>query len=146
MAKKIASRTAQYPLVATFDFDFADTMVDVAGVLKDFKSFAAPLVADVIPLPPGAVVIAGEIVTDVAVGTSTAYNVSLGDSVNTTRYLGATDRKAAGRTALVPTGYLGNGENLRLTVAPTVADATAGKVSIRVTYVIKDRSSEVQIS
>lgn len=146
MTKKIASRTAQWPLVAEFTFNFDDTMLNTAGVLKDFKTLGTSIVADVIPLPPGAVVIAGEVVTDTAVTGSTAYNVSIGDSGSATRYLGATDKVLAGRTALVPTGYLGAGENLRLTVAPTIADATAGKVTVRVTYVITGRSSEVQIS
>ena len=73
---------------------------------------------------------------------STAYNVSVGDSGSATRYLGVTNRVTAGRTPLVPTGYVGDGENLRLTVAPTVADATAGKVTVRVQYIMRDRWSE----
>ena len=73
---------------------------------------------------------------------STAYNVSVGDSGSATRYLGVTNRLSAGRTALVPTGYVGDGENLRLTVSPTVAEATAGKVTVRVQYIMRDRWSE----
>ena len=144
--KKIASRTAQYPLVAEFTFSFDDTMVDKDGALKDFKTVGTSFVGDVIPLPTGATVLSGSVVTDTAVTGATAYNVSIGDSGSATRYLGATDKVAAGLTALVPTGFIGNGENLRLTVAPTVAAATAGKLTIRVTYTVAGRTSEVQIS
>lgn len=141
MAKLNPSRAAQTVLSAEFTFEFADTMKDVNGVTKDFKTVGTH-VFDAINLPPRAIVVGGEVVTETAVTGSTAYNVSVGDSVSATRYLGATDRTAAGRTALVPTGYVGNGENLRVTVAPTVAASTAGKVTVRVQYIMRDRWSE----
>jgi hypothetical protein len=143
MSKLIATRGAQYPLVAEFTFNFDDTMVDVNGVLKDFKTVGSTVV-DVINLPTGAIVVGGEVVTETAVSGSTAYNVSVGDSVSATRYLSATDRVTAGRTALVPTGYVGNGEQIRVTVAPTVAAATAGKVTVRVQYIVRNRVNETQ--
>lgn len=143
MAKLIASRGAQYPLVAEFTFNFDDTRVDVAGVLKDFKTVGSA-VFDAINLPTGAIVVGGEVVTEKAVTGSTAYNVSVGDSGSATRYLSATDRVAAGRTALVPTGYVGAGEQIRVTVAPTVAAATAGTVTVRVQYIVRNRVNETQ--
>lgn len=143
MSKLIATRGQQYPLVAEFTFNFDDTMVDINGALKDFKTVGSTVV-DAINLPTGAIVIGGEVVTETAVSGSTAYNVSVGDSGSATRYLSATDRVAAGRTALVPTGYVGNGEQIRVTVAPTVADATAGKVTVRVQYVVRNRVNETQ--
>ena len=141
MAKLNPSRAAQTVLSAEFTFEFADTMKDVNGVTKDFKTVGSTVV-DAINLPPRTTIVSGEVVTETAVTGSTAYNVSVGDSVSATRYLGATDRTAAGRTALVPTGYVGNGENLRVTVAPTVAASTAGKVTVRVQYIMRDRWSE----
>lgn len=143
MSKLIATRGQQYPLVAEFTFNFDDTMVDTAGVTKDFKTVGSTVV-DAINLPTGAIVTGGEVVTEKAVTGSTAYNVSVGDSGSATRYLGATDRVSAGRTALVPTGYVGNGEQIRVTVAPTVAAATAGKVTVRVQYIVRDRVNETQ--
>lgn len=143
MSKLIATRGQQYPLVAEFTFNFDDTMVDINGALKDFKTVGSTVV-DAINLPTGAIVIGGEVVTETAVSGSTAYNVSVGDSGSATRYLSATDRVAAGRTTLVPTGYVGNGEQIRVTVAPTVADATAGKVTVRVQYVVRNRVNETQ--
>lgn len=138
-----ATRNAQWPLVAEFTWNFDDTMVNTSGASDGFATVASH-VFDVINMPMNAVVIGGDVVTETAVTGSTAYNVSVGDSGSATRYLGATDKVSAGRTALVPTGYRGAGENIRLTVAPTVATATAGKVTLRVQYIIKDRSNEVQ--
>ena len=146
MALKIKSRTAQYSLNADFSFVFNDTMLDSAGALKDFKTTGTSFVGDVIALPPGAVVLSGSVVTDTAVTGSTAYNISIGDSGNPSRYLGVTNAVAAGSIALVPTGYKGVGENVRLTVAPTIADATAGAVTVRVTFVVAGRANEVQIT
>ena len=142
MAKLTAARTAQWPLLAEFTFNFDDTMLNTAGVSKDFKTTGTSIVADVINLPPNSIVTGGEVVTETAVTGSTAYNVSVGDSGSATRYLGATDRVLAGRTALVPTGFVNtDGLNLRLTVAPTVADATAGTVTVRVSYMVRGKAS-----
>lgn len=141
MAKLNPSRAAQTVLCSEFTFEFADTMKDVNGVTKDFKTVGSTVV-DAINLPPRAIVVGGEVVTETAVTGSTAYNISVGDSGSATRYLGVTNRLTAGRTPLVPTGYVGDGENLRLTVSPTVADATAGKVTVRVQYIMRDRWSE----
>jgi hypothetical protein len=143
MAKLIATRGMQYPLVAEFTFNFSDTIVDIAGVTKDFLTVGST-VADVINLPVNAVITSGSVTTETAVTGATAYNVSVGDSASTTRYLGATNRVTAGLTALVPTGYVGLGEQIRITVTPTVADATAGKVTVRVEYIIRNRVNETQ--
>lgn len=146
MAKLKATRSAQYPLVAEFSFNFNDTMDDVNGVTRDFGSLAGGSVAltayvfEVIPLPPNAVVIGGDITTEVAFDTA-GLDVLVGDSVDTDRYLASSDVKAAGRVALVPTGFRGAGENLRITVSTDDA-CTTGKATIRVQYIIKDRAQE----
>ena len=144
MAQKLATRGGQYPITAEFTFDVAnDTMKNTSGVDDTFKVVGSH-VFDAILLPTNAIVVGGEVVTETAVSGSTAYNVSVGDSGSATRYLGATDKVAAGRTALVPTGFVGGGEQVRVTVAPTVADATAGKITVRVSYIIRNRVNEVQ--
>jgi hypothetical protein len=142
MAKLIASRTAQYPLVAEFEFNFDDTMKTVAGAVVDFgKTNIASSVFEVMNVPQGAVIIGGEVVTETAFDAAT-YTISVGDSASATRYLGATDRKATGRSALVPTGYRTEGRNVRITVE--AADVcTTGKATVRIQYVIKDRAQEV---
>jgi len=144
MAKLKATRGLQSPLVAEFVFDVLnDEMVNASGTLDNFKTVGSH-VFDAVYLPPGAVVIGGEVTTETAVTGSTAYNVSVGDATLATRYLGATDRVAAGRTPLVPTNLVSAGEQIRVTVAPTVATATAGKISVRVMYVVRNRVTEVQ--
>lgn len=146
MATLKATRSAQWPLYAEFTFSPTDSMTDVNGVTKQFGGEAvAETVFDVINLPRDSVVIGGEVVTDTAIGGATAYNVKVGDSGSATRYLGATDKVGAGRTALVPTGYKNTGGlNLRVSVAPTVAAATTGAVTVRVEYIIAGRANEVQ--
>lgn len=139
-----AARTAQKVMSSEFTFNFDDTMLNTAGVSKDFKTTGTSIVADVINLPPNSIIVGGEVVTETAVTGSTAYNVSVGDSGSATRYLGATDRVTAGRTALVPTGFVNvDGLNLRLTVAPTVADATAGVATVRVLYILRGKADDV---
>lgn len=147
MAKLIASRTAQYPLVAEFTFNFDDTMVNTAGATVDFGKVNLGGAAGsfvVIPLPPGAVVVGGELVTSTAFDTA-GFDVKVGDADDDDRYLASTDAKAAGRVALVPTGYAGTGQNVVLNFSSDDA-CTAGKMTLRVMYVVGGRTSEVQIA
>lgn len=155
------ARGAQYPLMAEFTFDVstavADTMPTVVGNVIGGAAPAynaagvsigavASQIFEVIGLPPGAVVVGGDVVAESAVVGPTVSQISVGDSGNATRYLGATSLLAAGRTALVPTGYRGVGENIRITVNNTVAVATAGKVTVRVLYTVQGRTQEMQAS
>ena len=139
MAAKTATRAAQLVQLAEFTFSIGDTMVNTAGAADAFASVAAHIF-DVINLPVGAVVVGGEVVTDTLFTGATAYNVTVGDSASAARYLGTTDKLTAARTALVPTGYLGLGENIRLTVTPTVGAATAGKMTVRVQFVLTGKA------
>lgn len=140
-----ATHAAQKPMVAEFVFNVDDTMIDVNGVSKTFGSAAAATTTfDVIKLPVNSVILSGEVVTETAVTGSTAYNVIVGDSATSNRYLGTTDKTTAARTALVPTGYVNTGGlSLRVAVAPTVAASTAGKLSVKIEYMIRDRADEV---
>ncbi len=147
MALLKASRQAQYPLSMEFEFNFDDTMVDINGVTRDFGSLAggssaATTYSVVIGnLPVNAMVTGGAIVRETAFDAAT-YNVTMGDTASTNRYLSSTDVKATGITALVPTGYRGAGENLVMTF--NAADAcTTGKARVRVDFVIKERVNEI---
>lgn len=148
MARLQASRTAQYPLLAEFTFNFNDTAIDtVAGTEKTFGStFGQSLVFEAIPLPGNATVVGGEIIVETAYATSTAATLSVGDSASATRYANAVDLKTAARTALTLTGFRGAGENIRLAVNSAVAGATAGKVTVRVLYTVQGRAQETQIA
>ena len=143
MAKLLATRGAQWPLVAEFTFNFDDTMVDINGVTKSFGStYTDAIVCTPINLPDGAVVIGGDLIVETAGVGPTAYTVKFGDSLNDARYLAATSLLSAARTALTLTGYRVT-ENLRLTIASTVANATAGKATVRVLFVIPNKVNEV---
>lgn len=147
MAKLIATRTAQYPLVAEFTFNFDDTMVNTAGNTVDFGKVNLGGAAGsfvVIPLPVGAVVIGGDLTVETAFDTA-GFDVTVGDTASANRYLASTDVKATGRTALVPTGYRGAGENVVLGFSSDDV-CTAGKATLRVEYVIASRSNETVIA
>jgi len=140
-----SARNAQWQLNASFVFSIGDTMLNTAGAADEFASVTAHIF-DIIALPPNAVVTGGQVVTDTAFVGCTAYNVTVGDSVVADRYLGTTDKVLAARTALVPTGYIGLGEQIRLTVTPTAAPTTAGKMTVYVQYIVVNRANEVQIT
>lgn len=141
MTEKLKVRGSQQIMVAEFTFTIGDTMVNASGADDAFASVAAH-VFDIIPQEAGMIVLGGDVVTETAFAGCTAYNVKVGDATSDTRYLGTTDRVAAGRTALVPTGYVSIGEAIRLTVTPTVAAATAGKLTVRVQYIKRNRVTE----
>lgn len=143
MALLIPSRTSQYTMSSEFYFEFDDTVVNADGSTVDFgktTTGADGIQADIINIPVGAVILSGSIVREEAFDTA-AYSIEVGDSSNDDEYLTATDLKAAGITALVPTGKRVAGP-LRLTVANTDA-CTTGKCAIRVTYMLPGRANEV---
>lgn len=163
--KKLASRTAQYDMTAEFNPVFSEWVVDsVDGTKKTFGSTPAlstdpaeialngpvanTITFDGIPLPPGAVVVGGSVIVETAYVGPAAATVSVGVAGNLTALANVVDLKTVGRTALVlATPLLSNaGQNLRITVAYTVANATAGKFRVRVSYTVDGRTSEIQIS
>jgi hypothetical protein len=144
MALLRKTRGAQWPLLAEFTFTITDTMAMTDGVTKAF-SVAAP-VADVIPLPPNAVVIGGDMTVEAVSDETGTATIAVGDSASATRYLAATNLKAAARTALTLTGFRGAGEDIRITLANQNGNATAGRVSLRVLYVVQNKHNEVQAS
>ena len=149
MAKLIASRTAQYPLIAEFKFNFDDTAVDtVSGALKTFgANFSDAIVFEAIPLPAGAIITGGELIVETAGAGPTAYTVAIGSASAPAGLLAATSLAAVGRTALTGLGLgFTSGANVRLTIASTVANATSGKFRVRIAYTIDGRSSEVQVA
>lgn len=145
MALKKAARTAQRPVVAEFTWNFDDTMVNSAGNTVNFGSSNAGGAAgffDVINLPRDAVVIGGSITIETAFDTA-GYDITVGDSSSTNRYLTSTDLKATGFTALVPTGYRNTGGlNIRLGFSSDDA-CTTGKGTLRVEFIIDGRADEV---
>lgn len=166
MAKLIATRTTQKTNVAEFVFNFNDYLVDavsgskvtlgstvalaetaagstVPGLLGAVAN--AGIVIDAIPMPIGAVIVGGELIVETAVTGSTAYTVSAGIAGTATAFLNAVSALAAARTGLTITSPLlcNSGTNIRLTVAYTVANATAGKCRLRVEYTIDGKADDI---
>lgn len=166
MSKLNASRTAQTPLVASFDFSWNNWVIDsVDGAKKTLGSTPAlstdpnesaltgpvanTIVFDCIPLPVGAQIVGGDVVIETAYAGATAATLSLGIAGATASLASAVDLKGAAqtRTALLLTSVLQSvaaGANVRATIAYTVANATAGKARVRVQYVVDGRAGEVQ--
>lgn len=143
MATLKSTRQAQFSQIASFTFTMADAMLDVNGALVGFKNAAG--VFEPIPLPPNSTIIGGEIVVETASDDTGTSTIAVGDSAVPARYLAATNMKVAGRTPLVPTGYRGLGENLRITLANANGNAANGTVTIRADYVIHNRMHETVI-
>lgn len=145
MSALITTRGAQYPLVAEFTFDFDDTMVNTAGNSVNFGAANLGGAAgsfDIINLPPNAIVIGGDISTDIAFDTA-GFDVIVGDSVDTDRYHATADLKGLGRVPLLVTGYLGVGNKIRLNFTSDDV-CTTGRMTVRVLYLIRGRVQEVQ--
>lgn len=147
MALKQATRGAQPVMSAEFDFSFNDTMKDVNGVTKTFGSvYTDAGVFEVINLPLGAVVIGGDLIVEEQGVGPTAYTAAVGTSGSASAFLTATTLLSAAGTRVALTG-LGlaatDGKNVRVTIASTVANATAGKFRLRLEYVIDGRITEV---
>ena len=149
MALKKITRAAQWPLVAEFTASFSDTAKDaVSGATKGFGTTAAEnLILDAIALPQGAVVCGGEVIVETQGVGPTAYTVKLGVAGDDACFLAASDLLAAANTRypLLLTKQLASndGKDLRLTMASTVAAATAGKFRIRVMYTIDGRADNL---
>lgn len=138
--------------VLAADFTFGYTTGGSDGVASDgilatngavvLVSAAAATVFDVLNLPLNAQVIGGDVDVITAVTTTATATLAVGDSASASRYLGATSIKAVARTALVPTGYIGAGEPLRLTIANADATGAVGKVKVTVMFTIGGRITE----
>jgi hypothetical protein len=163
--KLLASRSAQYPLLAAFAFAFnnwvsdsvdlgAKTLGSTPALSTDpaqaglVGPVANTVVFDCIPLPVGAVITGGELIVDTAYVGPTVATVSLGTAAAPTALLPATDLKTVARTAFTLATPLvaADGSNLRMTLAYTVANATAGKARLRVLYTIDGRAHETQVA
>jgi hypothetical protein len=143
MATLKKTRTAQWPLVQEFSWTAGDSFRKPDGTVVALNA-AGSIIIDPISLPPGATVIGGELIVHTASNDAGTAAVSLGDALSALRYLAATDVKAAARTPLLLTGYKGVGNDVRMVITNGTGGATAGSYTVRVQYVIENRSNEVQ--
>lgn len=151
MALKTSARGAQRILHAEFTAFFNDTVVDVNGVTKTLGSvFADAAVFEAIKLPVGARIVGANLLVETAGVGPTAYTAAVGTAAAPTGILAATDLKTAALTAATVTNTIAllanDGSNVRVTIASTVANATAGKFRVSVSYVIDGKVDEVVTS
>lgn len=117
----------------------------VAMVEIDFDDVVSGVDQAAVELPGGAIVVGGDVTVITPFNAGTSDVLDVGDGVSQNRYLNDANIHAAGRAALVPTGYvmpqIGN-----MTVRWTgVGGApTAGKVRLSVHYVVEKRAHTSQ--
>ena len=143
MAKISKTRAAQYPLVQEYVFNFADSVVDVNGVTKSFAAHADDPVFPMFDMPQGAVIMnIDAFVEEVFVGPTVAA-LSVGVAGEAGKYIADMDLLTADNSDDFKTPAIAGGEEILGTLAMTVADATAGKVRVRIMYTIDGRGQEV---
>lgn len=120
--------------------------VAAIAVTLTVAQFAARSNVIDLQLPPNSQVIAGGdfVIRTPSNDTGTA-TISIGDGLSATRYMGATNAKAAAdtRTAVTPTGYLSTAAatpGVRITYTPQNANATAGEFTFIIPYVTFGKS------
>ena len=148
MAVKTAARGAQYLLLEEFVASYNDTMKDVNGVSKTFGSvFGDAGTFEIMNIPVGAIVDHGELLIETQGAGPTAYTVQIGTATTPSALLGPTTVTgvAGTRTPFPALNYPvpGDGTNVRMVIASTVANATAGKWRVRLFYTIDGKANEV---
>lgn len=105
----------------------------------DLTSGAA---ATAIKLPVGAVVVSGAVVVKTAWNSGTSDVLVVGDSATANRYKTSFSIAAAGRTALVPTGYqaLSTTREIQVTWTAVGTAASAGAARLEVEYIVPGRA------
>jgi hypothetical protein len=113
----------------------------VAYIDVALANLASGVDLPVAELPAGASLLSGDIVVTEAFNSGTSDVLSVGDPTTYNRYISAQTVAAAGRTALVPTGYVYTAPtkvSVRLVSVGTAA--TTGKVRVRLSYIVDKRS------
>lgn len=141
MSKLSKAVGAQYPLVATFEFTVADTMVNTSGVEVGFDD-ATGTVFDIASVPFSSQLIGGDIVVKVASNDAGTATISLGDAGSATRYASAVNMKVAARTALTLTGFATTSAGIRMTLANATGGATLGTVKVSMEFLVDGRQNE----
>lgn len=124
--------------------DFNRQSVIVAMVAISFADLASGVDLAAIELPPNAIVLGGDVTVTEAFNSATTDVIDVGDSVSQNRYLNDGNIHAAGRVALVPTGYVHPGGDLTVRWVGAGAAPTAGTARLTVQYVVQGRSNSTQ--
>lgn len=118
----------------------------VAHVDINFSDLVSGADTAAIDLPRNAVIVGGDVTTTVAFNSATSDVIDVGDATSQNRYLNDGTVHAAGRVALVPTGYLHTSSEPAITVRWTGVGAapTAGACRLTVQYYVKGRAAFAQ--
>lgn len=143
MAKISKARAAQYLLVQEYVFNFADTVVDVNGVTKSFAAHADDPVFPMFDLPQGATIMGVDLVVEEAYVGPTVAELSIGVAGTPDKFIGTEDLLTAGPGVAMKDPQAAGGMEIIGSLNLTVANATAGKVRVRVMYTIDGRGQEV---
>lgn len=128
----------QGPITAYVDINFGDVVSGVAQAAIKMKA--------------NCMVLDGEVVPNTAFNSATSDTLSVGDALSATRYLSAGNIHAATRLALTPTGYqtliganaAASSDQIMVTWTGVGAAPTAGQVTLRVTYIDRNRAEFTQ--
>lgn len=103
---------------------------------------ASGVAANAIELPPGAVVVGGDAVTEEAWNSTTSDVWSVGDVTVANRYASGLNIRSVGRQALTPTGFKTTATQRYVNVTWTSGGGTptTGKTRLRVDYYVEGRA------
>lgn len=146
MAKILKMRNVQTVLSATFQFNYADTMVNTSGTEVAFGANGTN-VFDIAELPPNAVVIGGRVIVKTVAAGGT-HTIDIGDSDDADRYtetnpidLTDADAPASGFDMLGDGKQYSGNQSIRITIANS-AGMTQGDFIVVVNFTVPGRASE----
>lgn len=115
----------------------------VAHVDISYADLVSGTAANALDLPVNAIVVGGDVVVTTAFNSLTSDALVVGDVTTANRYLASTSIAAAGRTALVPTGFTvtSTQPSVRVTWTGVGTAPTAGALRLTVTYYVKGRAA-----
>jgi len=121
--------------------DFNRQKVRVAMVEFGFADLIAGADEPAVDLPPGAIVVGGDVVTLQAFNSTSSDVVDVGDTASQNRYLNDGNFRALGaRVPLVPTGAVHAGGPLTVRWQSGGGTPTTGKARLTVQFAIKGSS------
>jgi hypothetical protein len=121
--------------------DFNRQCVQLASVNINLADVVNNVALEVMDMPPNSVILSGQLITTEAWNSTTSDVLDVGDATTATRYLTDGNIRALGaRVALVPTGFTGTGEPLKVVWTSGGGTPTTGKVRLEVQYYIIGRA------
>ena len=126
--------------IANIDSGRQDVLVAVQAF--DYSEMVDATAVPAVNVPPGAIVVGGQLVITTAFNSATSDTIAVGDGTNT--YLAATSVAATGATALSGGLPYSVSDTVDLTWDGTGAVPSAGAGYLVLEYVIDGRACEVQ--